>query len=293
MRPEPLPPLVSVLIATYNKAVTLRFALESVRWQTFQDFEVWVIGDCCTDNSAQVVGSFNDPRLHWYNLPKNSGYQSVPHNEGLKRARGKYIAYLNHDDIWLPDHLQLLVTMLENGEADFAYSLMEWVLPWAPAYADIPIYPHAARPPEASVIMHRRSIVDEIGFWKLPHETDSIPRAEYFRRAQFKDKRFVLVPALTVLKFASGGAYDQIGQHEEYAARVGSDPKFTEKELAALLVRTTAELESPIRLNRLADQLANAFRRQLVRYKIDPARLSFWKRPGAYIKQWRRERRLN
>jgi len=65
MRPEPLPPLVSVLIATYNKAVTLRFALESVKWQTFQDFEVWVIGDCCTDNSAQVVESFNDPRLHW------------------------------------------------------------------------------------------------------------------------------------------------------------------------------------------------------------------------------------
>ena len=92
-------PLVSVLIATYNKASTLRFAIESVLWQTQQDFEVWVIGDNCTDDSVQLVRSFNDSRFNWINLPENSGYQSVPHNEGLRRARGKYIAYLNHDDI--------------------------------------------------------------------------------------------------------------------------------------------------------------------------------------------------
>ncbi len=293
MKPDPSLPLVSVLIATYNKANTLRFALESVQWQTFQDFEVWVIGDCCTDNSAQVVESFNASRFHWHNLPKNSGYQSVPHNEGLQRAQGKFIAYLNHDDIWLPEHLQLLVEALETSEADFAYTLLEWVLPWRPSYADIPIYPHAARPPEASATMHRRSIVDEIGLWKLPHESNTIPRADYFRRAQFKGKQFVLVPSLTVLKFESGGRYSENGQQEEYAARVRSDAKFAEKELAALLVRATDELESPISLKRLEYQLANALRRKLVKRKKDPASFYFWKRPGTYIKEWRRQHHLD
>lgn len=288
-----LSPLVSVLIATYNKASTLRYAIESVLWQTHQDFEVWVIGDHCTDDSAQVVLSFNDPRLNWVNLPENSGYQSVPHNEGLRRASGKYIAYLNHDDIWLPDHLRLLVETLEKGSADFAYSILEWVLPWRAAYADIPTFPDAARPPEASATIHRRTLIDEIGYWKLPHETNTIPRAEYFRRAQFRNKQFVLVPALTVLKFACGGCYDEIGQHEEYAARIRTDAQFAEKELAALLVRSTAELEGPIRLKSLAIQATNYARRSLMRRKIDPASLSIWKRPGAYIRRWRREHQLD
>ena len=79
---QPTIPQVTVIIATYNKASTLRFALQSVLWQTFEDYEVWVIGDCCSDNSAEIVNGFNDPRVHWHNLPENSGYQSVPHNEG-------------------------------------------------------------------------------------------------------------------------------------------------------------------------------------------------------------------
>src|SRR5690606_34069774 len=95
-------PLVTVVIATYNRAETLKYAIESVLWQSFRDFELWVIGDCCTDHTDKVVNSFmHDPRVNWYNLPKNSGYQSKPNNEGIRRARGKYIAYLNHDDIWL------------------------------------------------------------------------------------------------------------------------------------------------------------------------------------------------
>jgi glycosyltransferase involved in cell wall biosynthesis len=292
MELEPPSPLVTVLIATYNNASTLRFTLESVRWQTLQDFEVWVIGDCCTDDSAQVVESFNDPRFNWYNLPKNSGYQSVPHNEGLIRARGKYIAYLNHDDIWLPEHLHLLVGTLEKSDADFAYGLMEGV-PWCSYYAIIPFYPNSPFPPEASVTIHRRSVVDEIGFWKLPNETRAIPRVDYFRRAQLKGKQFVLVPSLTVLKFSWVEGDNVIGQLEEYVTHIKSDLKFAEKELAALFVRASAELEGPIQLKRLKYQFANTIRRNLVKLKIDPSRLSIWKRPGLYYKRWRHSRHLD
>src|SRR5512144_1383847 len=95
------PPTVSVLIATYNKRRALQHAIDSVLWQSFGDFELWVIGDGCTDDSAELVASYADPRVHWYNLPVNSGYQSAPHNEGLRRARGRSIAHLNHDHLRL------------------------------------------------------------------------------------------------------------------------------------------------------------------------------------------------
>jgi glycosyltransferase involved in cell wall biosynthesis len=95
-------PLISVITATYNWSSVLRYAIQSVLWQTLQGFEMLIIGDGCTDDSAEVVASFQDPRLRWHNLPENSGHQSMPNNTRLAMARGKYVAYLGHDDLWYP-----------------------------------------------------------------------------------------------------------------------------------------------------------------------------------------------
>jgi Glycosyl transferase family 2 len=108
-------PLITVITATYNWSSVLRYAIRSVLWQTLQDFEMLVIGDGCTDDSAEVVASFHDRRLRWHNLPENSGHQSVPNNTGLAMARGKYVAYLGHDDLWHPTHLANLVNELAIG----------------------------------------------------------------------------------------------------------------------------------------------------------------------------------
>jgi glycosyltransferase involved in cell wall biosynthesis len=287
-------PTVTVLIATYNKATTLRYAIDSVLWQTLEDFELWVIGDGCTDNSAEVVEAYDDPRVNWYNLPENTGYQSEPHNEGLRRAKGKYIAYLNHDDIWLPNHLQALVDCIEKSGGDFAYSIMEWVLSYADCYADIPHYPNAPRPPEASATMHRREIVDEIGFWLPPHETFSVPRAEYFRRAQFLGKRFNLVPMLTILKFGgTSGGYSAVGDHLKFMEQIRHDPDFAHKELGALLARAYFQLERPTTPQRFLHQIGEFMRRYLVKSKIDPARLVFWRKPGWHIRTWRKTHMLD
>ena len=89
-------PLVSVITATYNWSSVLRYAIQSVLRQTCQDFEMIVVGDGCTDDSAEVVASFDDPRLRWHNLPHNTGHQSAPNNAGLELARGRYVAYLGH-----------------------------------------------------------------------------------------------------------------------------------------------------------------------------------------------------
>src|SRR3984957_4345570 len=99
---EDAAPLVSVIIATYNYCNVLRCAIQSALGQTFHDFELLVIGDGCTDESEAVAASFGDSRIHWYNLAGNSGYQAAPNNAGLQMARGRYVAYLGHDDLWLP-----------------------------------------------------------------------------------------------------------------------------------------------------------------------------------------------
>ena len=59
-------PQVTVIIAAYNWSSVLRLAVDSVLRQTFEDYELWVIGDACTDDSEQVVRSFRDPRVHWH-----------------------------------------------------------------------------------------------------------------------------------------------------------------------------------------------------------------------------------
>lgn len=287
-------PVVSVLIATYNKAGTLRCAIESVLWQTFEDLELWVIGDGCTDNSGEIVESFNDPRVHWYNLPENTGYQSEPHNEGLRRAQGRYIAYLNHDDVWLPNHLEVLVELIEQTKAEFAYSIMEWVLRYAEDYPDIPRYPHAPRPPEASATLHRREIVETIGYWRPPQQTLAVPRADYFRRAQFAGMRFELAPRLTVLKFGgTSGGYSAVGDQPEYMESIRSDPDFAHKQLGQMLARAYARLESPTTPRDFIRQVAEAVRRALVKRRIDPSHLTFWRRPGSHIRLWRRQQMLD
>jgi glycosyltransferase involved in cell wall biosynthesis len=82
-------PSLSVVVATYNRSNVLRLAVESVLWQTFEDWELWVVGDACTDDTEEVMRDFGDPRVKFVNLELNVGEQSEPNNEGFNRARWK------------------------------------------------------------------------------------------------------------------------------------------------------------------------------------------------------------
>ena len=113
-------PLVSVVIATYNRPGNLAVAVESVLRQSYPHFEILVVGDACTDNTEQVVRLIDDSRVRWHSLDKNSGSQSLPNNIGIANARGKYLAYLGHDDIWLPNHLSVLVRAMEKDRLSVA-----------------------------------------------------------------------------------------------------------------------------------------------------------------------------
>src|SRR3954454_1371728 len=117
------PPSVTVIIPTFNWSGVLPYCVGSVLRQTFQDFEVLVIGDGCTDNSETVINTIGDARVRWFNLPENTGHQSGPNNEGLRQARGEFIAYHGHDDLWLPHHLTVMVNAMQETGADLAHSL--------------------------------------------------------------------------------------------------------------------------------------------------------------------------
>src|SRR5262245_41794928 len=171
-------PLISVITATYNWSSVLRYAIQSVLWQTLQNFEMLIIGDGCTDDSEEIVEAFHDPRLRWHNLPENSGHQSVPNNTGLSMARGKYIAYLGHDDLWYPTHLATLVNDLQRLGADIANSLC---LVIGPPGSGVRCLVGAGTskwlPP--SCIMHKRALINEIGYWNKYTEIHDDPEHDF------------------------------------------------------------------------------------------------------------------
>jgi glycosyltransferase involved in cell wall biosynthesis len=118
-------PLVSVVLSTYNWSSVLRHSVRSVLWQTYPNLELLVIGDGCTDDSEQVVASVGDERVRWRNLETNSGSQATPNNVGLEMARGEYVAYQGHDDVWHPRHLATMLAHLQATHAEIGHSLAE------------------------------------------------------------------------------------------------------------------------------------------------------------------------
>jgi glycosyltransferase involved in cell wall biosynthesis len=116
-------PSFSIVLATYNRGEHIRPTIESVLRQAWQAFELIVVGDGCDDATEATVRSFDDARLSWRNLAENSGSQSAPNNAGIERPRGEWIAYIGHDDIWAPDHLQRLRAVIDMDAAlDFVIS---------------------------------------------------------------------------------------------------------------------------------------------------------------------------
>ena len=103
---------VSVIIPTYNRADMLVEAIESILSQTYQDFEIIISDDGSTDGTAEAILQFGDKIRYRYN--ENSGLPAVARNAGLKVARGEHVAFLDSDDLWLPDKLSKQIRILES-----------------------------------------------------------------------------------------------------------------------------------------------------------------------------------
>jgi glycosyltransferase involved in cell wall biosynthesis len=112
-------PLVSVVIPTYNRAADLKRALTSVLRQTWQHWEVLVVDNHSTDNVAEVIGHFQDPRIRMLSV-HNHGVIAVSRNLGVKNAHGEFVAFLDSDDWWAPRKLERSMQELGAG-ADIVY----------------------------------------------------------------------------------------------------------------------------------------------------------------------------
>jgi len=98
-------PFFSVIIPVYNKGPHIHHSISSVLNQTFQDFEIILIDDASTDNSLEEIRKFTDPRIRILNRsePGPGGYAA--RNLGIKEANAEWVALLDADDIWYPEHL--------------------------------------------------------------------------------------------------------------------------------------------------------------------------------------------
>jgi glycosyltransferase involved in cell wall biosynthesis len=245
-------PSVSIVVATYNRSNVLALALESARAQTFDDWELWVVGDACTDDTEEVVGSLADERIRFVNLPENWGEQSRPNNEGVARSRGRYVAFLNHDDLWFPDHLERSVGALERGGAGMVFAVVGLVDPdgttrLAPSWTGRYEPTRVVAPASGWVV--RRETIARVGPWRSSRESLLAPSQDWLRRARARGEALEQVPCVTVLAVQSGtrpGSYARRDDHEQRELlRRMRQPGFREELLHELAVRAAAELGRP------------------------------------------------
>lgn len=118
-------PMFSVVIPLYNRAHLITRTLQSVLSQTYQDFEVIVVDDGSKDNPGPVIAALNDPRIKFIRQANAGG--SAARNTGIDAAQGRYIAFLDSDDEWLPEKLKIVQQTITTHSpaplvmASFAY----------------------------------------------------------------------------------------------------------------------------------------------------------------------------
>ncbi len=115
-------PLVSVVIPTYNRINTLPVSVNSVLNQTYENLELIIMDDGSTDGTEEYVNSIADSRVRYRRAEKNMG-PSAARNKGAELAKGKYLAFQDSDDEWMPDKLEKqMKIILENGDVSLVYS---------------------------------------------------------------------------------------------------------------------------------------------------------------------------
>jgi len=262
-------PRVTVIIPTYNWSTVLPYSIGSVLRQTFTDFELLVVGDGCTDDSEQVVTAFTDPRLRWINLPVNDGHQSAPSNEGLLQARGSIIAYLGHDDLWLPHHLEVMVAAIDAG-ADVAHSIVHMIGAEAkilPPAGEMPRFQPGQWMPTTGVV-HRRIAAEKVGRWGNYRNLSLDPESDLWLRMQQAGFAFQCVPRLTAVKFPAiyrKDIYKKRSSHEQqqWTNRILEEKDLEAVELGKLLIAKRRKLTFRAGVRAFLGRASTEIRRRL------------------------------
>ena len=116
--------LVSVIMPSYNTSQYIKESIQSVLNQTYTNWELIIVDDCSTDNTDEVVSAINDSRIRYFKNKKNSG-AAISRNKALREAKGQWIAFLDSDDIWMPEKLERQITFMEDNGYAFSYTNYE------------------------------------------------------------------------------------------------------------------------------------------------------------------------
>lgn len=206
-------PRFSVVIATFNRGRHILPTLRSALAQTLDDFEVLVVGDGCTDDTGAVLEPWLGDRVRWLNLPRRGGSQSYPNNAGIEMARGGFVAYLGHDDIWAPDHLAALADVFDGPERpDFAASGCIYHTPEGTGFSWVTGFLEKSEaaalhflPPSSSA--HTIEAARAVGAWSVPDDILLPVDIDFQHRAVRRGMRFAATGRVTVHKFAAGHRY--------------------------------------------------------------------------------------
>lgn len=114
--------MISVITPCYNASAFIEETINSVLSQTYTDWEMIIVDDCSSDNSAEIIRSYFDSRIKYFKTDKPSGSPAKPRNIGIQNAQGEYIAFLDSDDLWLPNKLESQIRFMKIRNVDFVYS---------------------------------------------------------------------------------------------------------------------------------------------------------------------------
>jgi glycosyltransferase involved in cell wall biosynthesis len=209
-------PIVSVIVTAHNRSNVLRHAIDSALRQSVADFVIQVWCDGCTDDSAAVARGFGDPRIEVIELTPKLGHQARVTNMALERTGTRWVAFLNQDDLWLPDHLERLLLAAESGDATVAVArLYAWTARGPRlgphGYDPLEHYPMSAR-------LVRREVFGRVGRFRDPSEILCLPSDEWLFRAWRRGERiaFSEVPSLVKIdSLVQGRSYEVRAEAEQ------------------------------------------------------------------------------
>jgi glycosyltransferase involved in cell wall biosynthesis len=213
-------PFFSIIIPTYNHAHLIGKCLQSLLDQSYPLWEAIVINNFSQDNTEEIVSRFSDPRIRLFNF-QNHGVIAASRNEGIRHARGTFIALLDSDDWWYPGKLESVIH--NTKEADVVYHDADIFTPKGkrffqmkarkisrPAFADLMTRGDAIITSGACV---RRSILDSVGLFSEDCDLVSVEDYDLWLRISLTTDRFIHLPQALGAYWVGAGNISASPQH--------------------------------------------------------------------------------
>ncbi len=239
-------PLVSVIIPTFNRAEFVVKAVQSVLDQTMGDFEIIVADDGSSDDTGERAALFKDPRIRYHWFP-HKGFPAYPRNRGIELAKGEYVAFLDSDDTWLPNHLELCrKAFSDNGTAGGVFTDFYKI------YNDSILIPQNATKRKrssstlkemvsnfssigaASNVMVRRSVFDSVGLFSENKDMAGSEDWQMWVRIALSSV-FAVVPAETVIYRVHGGNLTLDPEKIERSTKAALDSIFSHPDISPVV----------------------------------------------------------